>query len=150
MPYSYQTEHYNDCYVEIDQHLQAHWQEIALDHEAIPLDKDTVEYQRLADSGQLHITTVRKDGLLIGYHASIVRPHLHYKSTLHAFVDVYYIVPAHRNGRVGIQLFIEAEKALKGRGVKKIFSGTKSHKHMGPIFERLSWRETETLYSKVI
>jgi hypothetical protein len=147
---TYQTEQYRDCCAEIDAHLLNHWHEIALDHTSVPLDKDEAEYQRLADSGQLHITTVRKDGLLIGYHASIVRPHLHYKSTLHAFVDVYYIVPAHRNGRVGIQLFIEAEKALKARGVKKIFSGTKSHKHMGPIFERLGWRETETLYSKVI
>lgn len=147
---TFQTEHYNDCKMEVGRHLLAHWHEIALDRSSIPLDMDEAEYQRLADSGQLHVTTMRVGGVLVGYHAAIVRPHLHYKSTLHAFVDVYYIAPEHRAGRAGIQLFIEAEKSLKARGVRKIFSGTKTHKHMGPLFERLGWRETETLYSKVI
>lgn len=147
---TYQVEDYNNCCAEIDHHLENHWHEVALDHTSVPLCKDEREYQRLADCGQLHILTVRKDGALVGYHASIIRPHLHYATTLHAFVDVYYVSPECRQGRVGVQLFIEAEKSLKSRGVKKIFSGTKTHKHMGAIFERLGWRETETLYSKVI
>ncbi len=147
---SYQTEHYNDCIKEIDALLYAHWQEVALNHDDVPLDKDEASYQKLADDGQLNIVTVRNDGRLIGYHASIVKTHLHYKSTLHAFVDVYYLMPEYRRGGIGIQLIKEAELSLANRGVVKVFTGTKKHLDMSKLFLRLGWHETETVFSKIL
>jgi GNAT superfamily N-acetyltransferase len=128
----------------------AHWQEVAIDHETIKLAPDYKQYEAFADSGALHIVTAREAGKIVGYHISIVRPHLHYKNDLHGFTDVYYISPAFRQGWVGVKLFKYVEKTLKARGVKKIFSGTKLHLDMGPIFERMGWRETERLFSKVL
>ena len=40
----------------------------------------------------------------------------------------------------GYRLLQEAERNLKARGVKKVFSGTKLHLDMGRLFDRLGWR----------
>jgi hypothetical protein len=144
---TYQIESYDTCRAEIDGYLKAHWDEIALDHDAIPLDKDEESYRLLADSGALHILTVRKDGELVGYIAGLVRPHLHYASSLHCFTDVFWIRPDCRKGRIGIELFKAYQKSLKTRGVKKCFIASKVHLDLSKIFERLGWRKTETVYS---
>lgn len=145
-----QTEPYEQCRAEIDAHLLAHWLEIALDRDAVPLDKDDASYQQLANDGALHIVTVRRDGLLVGYIAGLVKPHLHYKSTLHAFTDVFWLHPDCRKGMTGVKLFREYERTLKARGVVKAFIASKVFLDMSPIFERLGWRRTEVVYSKLL
>jgi hypothetical protein len=121
-----------------------------MNRDKIKLEPNMEMYQALDDSGQLHVLTCRKDGQVIGYHVSIVRPHLHYKSSLSAFTDMYFVKKEHRKGMVGVKIFIEAEKSLKARGVEKLFTGTKLSLDMGKIFERLGWVETERLYTKYI
>lgn len=130
--------------------LPLHWQEIALDKESVPLDPDWDEYDRLAEMGRLHLLTVRDDDKLVGYYVGIVKPHLHYKSTLMAFNDVMYIKPEYRQGMVGVRIFKEIERTLKDRGVQKMFMNTKEHHNFGVILERLGWHKAETNYSKTI
>ena len=127
-----------------------HWQEIALDKETVKLDPDWDEYDRLAEAGQLHLLTARENGVLVGYYVGIVKPHLHYKNSLMAFNDVLYIKPTHRQGMTGVRLFKEIERTLKERGVEKMFMNTKEHHNFGVILERLGYRKTETIYTKVI
>ena len=127
-----------------------HWDEIALDKEKIKLNPDIETFQLLEDAGGLHIVTLRDDGKLIGYHASIVRPHLHYKDSLTAYVDMYFIHPDDRKGRVGIDLFKYAEKSLSARGCERVYTGTKLHKDMGVLLSRLGHKETERLFVKYI
>jgi hypothetical protein len=123
-----------------------------LDHDAVPLDPDFNAYAALDHVGQLQVITVRSDGDLVGYHTSIVRPHLHYKGTLHAQVDLYYLHPEFRRGINGLRLFEAAERAWRERGVIKAMTGTKLHDHLnvGRIFERQGWRATEHSYTKVL
>ena len=155
---TYQTELLDTCQTEINQLLFDHYDEIALDQEAIPLDPDWTAYHSLENQGKFHITTCRKDGLIIGYYAVRVDTSPHYKSTLHGFVDVYFIKAEYRKGKVGLGLFIEAEKALKARGVKKLLSATKLHESnrtgksldASRLFDFLGWREIERVYSKLI
>ena len=147
MGVSYQVEPYDICKAEIDAFLPAHWDEIAFDHDAIPLDKDEASYQQLADDGALHILTVRKDGELVGYIAGVIRGHLHYRSSLHCFTDLFYIRPDCRKGRIGIELFKRWQQSLKARGVKKCFIASKIHLDLSKLFDRLGWRKTETVYS---
>lgn len=128
----------------------AHWEEIAINRDTIKLAPDYQSYEAFDDSGALHIVTAREGGKIAGYHISIVKTHLHYKNDLHGFTDVYYISPEYRQGWVGIKLFKYVEKTLKARGVKKLFTGTKLHLDMGPLFERMGWHETERLYTKVL
>lgn len=127
-----------------------HWQEIALDKETVKLDPDWDEYDRLATAGQLHLLTARVNNELVGYYVGIVKPHLHYKNSLTAFNDVLYIKPEHRQGMVGIRLFKEIERTLKERGVQKTYMNTKAHHDFGVIMERLGYKKTETIYTKVI
>jgi len=130
--------------------LQKHWEEIALDREAIPLDPDYERYALLDAAGILHFTTVREDGRLVGYYASTVAPHPHYKSTLFAFLDVYFILPEFRGARTALLLFTAMEKAMRKLGVRKLVSMTKLDHDVSPLFEKLGWRAVETAYTKLL
>lgn len=111
--------------------IEAHWRELAVNRDVIPLDPDWEQYARIAKAGMMHFVSVRADGVMVGYHCSFVMPHIHYKGTLHAFVDVFYIKPEYRRGSVGVRLFRVVERTLKARGVKKIMTPTKNHLKIG-------------------
>jgi len=128
----------------------AHWEEVALNKDVIKLAPDFETYDSYARSGMLHIVVARKEGAVVGYHFSVVRPHLHYRDSLSAFTDIYYIAPEHRTGRTPLRLFQFVEKTLKARGVQKMFTGTKLSLDAGPLFEFMGWTPTEMLYTKVI
>ena len=121
-----------------------------MNKDRIKLSPDYGLYEHMQREGQLHIVTVRKDGEIIGYHISIVKPHLHYKESLSGFTDVFFVHPEHRRGRVGLRMFEEVEKTLKARGVEKLFGATKLHLDIGKLYERLGWVETERLFTKFI
>jgi GNAT superfamily N-acetyltransferase len=129
-----------------------HWAEIALDHETIALDPDDARYEALDAAGVLHIVTMRTDpaGRLVGYWLGIVQTHLHYKSTLHAVLDVFWVHPAYRQGWAGVQLFRFVAHTLKARGVVKVVQGCKMHKDVSMIFERLGYTEIERVWSKLL
>lgn len=131
-------------------HWPEHWAEVALNKDTIPLDPDFDSYDMHANSGVLHIVVARKQGAVVGYHVSIVRPHLHYRRSLSAFTDVYYVAPQYRTGRTPLRLFEFVEKTLKARGVQKIFTGTKLSLDAGPLFKHMGWTPTETLFTKYI
>jgi len=131
-----------------------HYDEVALDQDVIPMDMDVERYAALDVADILHIVTMRTapEGHLVGYHTSLVAPHLHYKSTLVAAVDLYYVLPDYRKGWAGVRLFREAERTLKARGVVKIASGTKLHDglDMSRLFVHLGYRLTEQLVTKLL
>lgn len=147
---TYQVEAWSDIVDEMKHLWQSHWEEVAMDHETIKLAPDYGLYEYYESTGALHIVTVREKGSIVGYHISIVRPHLHYANDLHGFTDVYYVHPSKRNGWTGIKLFKFSDKTLKARGVKKVITATKLHLDMGLIFDRLGYRETERVYTKVL
>lgn len=127
-----------------------HWKEVAVNQAEIPLNPDFDTYAAFANAGMLHIVVARKDGEVVGYHFSVVRPHLHYKQSLSAFTDIYFLAPAHRTGRTPLRLFEYVEKTLKAKGVEKLFTGTKLSLDAGPLFKHMGWTPTETLYTKFI
>lgn len=127
-----------------------HWDEVALNKDKMPLSPDFANYDAMEQLGMLHIVVARKEGEIIGYHFTLVRPHLHYVTTLCGMTDIYYIDPEHRTGRTPLRLFQFVEKSLKDRGVKKLFTGTKLSLDAGPLFEFMGWHPTETLYTKYI
>lgn len=147
---SYQVERWRDLKAEMLPLLHRHWEEIALNHAEVPLDIDHERYDALDESDALHIVTVRQDSDLIGYHVAIVSSHLHYKSTLHGITDVFFLAPEHRKGLTGVRLFKRVEEEMRALGVKKLFTATKVHLDMSPIFERLGFNRVEYLYAKIL
>lgn len=150
MAITYQTETMSQCVGEMSGLWDLHWQEIALDRQKVKLEPDVQTFEVLESLGQLVIVTVRDDGKLVGYHVSLVRPHLHYKSSLTAYVDMYFLHPDYRGGMAGYKMFKFVEGYLRSLGVERIYSGTKLHKDMGKLFERLGYNETERLFVKWI
>jgi len=147
---TFATEDWNDVVHELEQHWPHHWAEVATHKDKVALEPSYHEYARLNETGQLHVTVARSEGECIGYLVAIVRPHLHYRNSLSAFFDLYYVTPPHRLWMTGVRLFSEAEKALKARGVQRMFTGTKLSKDAGRIFERSGWQEAERLFVKWI
>lgn len=150
MQLTFATEDWSDCVGEMQLLWQDHWNEVATHKDKVALAPNLIEYERANASGQLHLTTARLRGELVGYLSAIVRPHLHYKHSLSAFYDLYYLAPPHRRGANGLHLFREAERALKARGVERLFTGTKLSKDASVIFERQGWLEAERLFVKWI
>jgi GNAT superfamily N-acetyltransferase len=147
---TYAVEDWFDVKAETAHLWPMHWAEVAVNRDVIKLDPDFDAYDQMARSGMLHIVVARKEGVVVGYHYTIVKRHLHYKQSLSAFTDIFYIAPAHRTGRTPLRLFQFVEQTLKARGVQKMFTGTKLSLDAGPLFEHMGWTETERLFVKMI
>lgn len=150
LPVTFAVEDWFEARQEMSDLWFKHWEEVAINRDVIKLDPDFDTYDHLANAGILHIVLARKAGKVIGYHFSLVKPHLHYRNSLSAMTDIYYIDPEHRTGRTPLRFFQFVEKTLKDRGVQKMFTGTKLHLDAGPLFEFMGWTETERLYTKVL
>lgn len=134
--------------------LFAHWKEVALDQERIPLAPDwsralTLEHQKI-----LYTAALRDNGRIVGYNSFLVSPHIHYRHTLHAVNDVVYVAPYAR-GLAGVRLVKGTEDMLKALGVVKVIYHTKLHltykgKTVGDLLEKLGYAPFETLYCKMM
>ena len=126
-----------------------HYEELCVTKE-FPYEPDYETYRRLAQAGILRCITCRADGELIGYIIFSVHGHLHYKSCLTAFEDIYFVKKEYRKGRIGIRLFQYAEKVLKDRGVQRIIVSTKVHLDNSRLFEYLGYKHTDKTFSKML
>lgn len=145
-PLTFMVETWADCRTEMAPLWFVHWQEIAIHRDVIALDPDLEQYAAMQAAGMLCLLIARCEGRMVGYYASIIKPHLHYRTVLHAFTDVYYLLPEFRKGRNGIRLIDAAKRVWRERGVKKAFTATKKHLNMGPVLLATGWEQTEDTY----
>jgi GNAT superfamily N-acetyltransferase len=149
MDLTFQAEPFSPALLdEMQPYFHAHWKEIALLQDKIPLDPDWGKYEEVNRQGKLHILTARDGTKLVGYHVAFIDPHHHYKSTLFATTDIFYLAPEYRKGANGIKLFARLEEELRKIGVKKMVTITKLHSNVGPIFQRLGWTHVENTFTK--
>lgn len=128
--------------------IGGHYEELALDKEAWPLDPRWDVYEAEDRAGVLLFVTLREAGRLVGYFIGNVAPGKHYKTCLTCVMDIFYVHPDFRKGRSGLILFKAVEHELRRRGVNRWFVGTKLHKSAAVLFKRLKFVEIETYYSK--
>ncbi len=146
---TFQVERWPQIEEEIKPLLVLNWRETGLDHETIHLDPNFEIYRARDAAGELHVVTARHGNQLAGYFFNFIAPHPHYKSTLFAFQDVYFLKEEHR-GPNGIRLFLATEKYLRERGVREMIANTKISHNKGAMFDKLGWRLTAMTYSKLI
>ena len=127
----------------------AHYEELCVTKE-FPLEPDYDAYRRIAEAGQLVCIVVMDDQEVVGYIVFIVQPHLHYKSCLTAFEDIYYLKPEYRKGRTGIRMFKFAEEVLKSVKVNRIIMHTKIHMDNSRLFEYLGYKNSDKLFTKIM
>jgi hypothetical protein len=102
----------------IESLIRAHWREVGLDHDAVPLSVDWNRYRRSEAEGSLFALTMRDDGKLVGYNIFFVMPHMNYMNTVFGLNNVVYVCPTHR-GMNGLRLLLETDRRLKEKGVVK-------------------------------
>ena len=145
---SLQVEDYFAVIEEAKPLLFRHWEEIALDQDRVPLDPDWQRYEELARNGVLSIVTLRRNSQMVGYSCMLVGRGLHYKSTLEARMDIFWIAPEVRGRMGGVRLFKAVEAELRRRGVKRIYAGSKLHKDSSRLFQAMRYQPTEQWFSK--
>lgn len=148
----YAVERYPEIAAELAPLVRLHWEEVALDKESIQVELDDDRYRLLDTQENLVIITARAGGKLVGYIAAIVSKHLHYARTLFGYIDVFWLAPEHRAGTNGIRLFVELERELRRRGVRKMIGQTKlgPKRDMSSLYQFLGWTHVENLFSKVV
>lgn len=145
-----QVENWLDVKAEAAPLWEPHYQEVGQNKEKMILDPDIDKLDRLNSQGRLHIVTARKEGELVGYHASIIDTLVHYKNILAGISDLYWIRKDCRNGTAPIRLFQEVEKTLKARGVQVLYDATKLYLDHDRLFQHLGYKPIERRYSKWI
>lgn len=139
-----QIERVTDIWPEVEPYLEAHWLELGLWRDKMPLAPNKEEYFRRDAAGEISAATVRDDGLVIAYVDFLVHRPLHYMTTLAATMDVIYLAPEYR-GRGAGRLLGEAILAeLKRRGVGPAFAGSKNHKPIEDFWLALGFERVET------
>ncbi len=114
------------------------------------LNPDIFTYLELERLEMLQIATIRHDNILIGYHLSIIRPHLHHKDVLAGFEDSSFITKRYRFSRIPVKLITFAENELRIRGVKEIFLTVRSIAGSGRLIQSRGYIEQSKIYSKRI
>ena len=116
-----------------------------------PLDVDWDAYFAMALVGQLRFLTARVDDVLVGYIANIVRPHLRFKTTLHCFIEAYWLSPVYREGWAPVRMFRENDRLLKEWGVKRAYVAVEDQYKGGKanvLFERLGYHHAAQSFIK--
>lgn len=122
------------------------WAEKARDHDAIPLDMNYQAYEDFAVLGALHLVTARHDGKLVGYHLSVIHPHLHYKTILTCYTDLFYLRKDFRTGLTGYKMLKFFRDSVKERGAKLVYMGHSLTTDLGAVLGRLGFEPIECAY----
>lgn len=130
----------------------AHYDELALNQDEVPLDPQYDEYLRRDAAGMVLFVALRDAGEIIGYYVGFVAPGLHYRTCLTLTTDIFYLSPAHRTGHPGpaLKLFREVEREARRRGVNRWFVGSKTHRDASRLFEHLKFDRVEVHYTKML
>lgn len=141
------AERLTDALEELKPLFPAHWKELALDQEKVPLDPQYEIYLERDRRGEVLFVCARHDGKIIGYFVGFVAPGLHYKTCLTLTLDIFWIHPNYRGHGAGVMLFKTVEAEARRRGVQRMFVGSKLHRDTSWLFERLGYTEVERYYS---
>ena len=145
---TYRQEFLAEAYDDAQQLLEMHWQEIALNRDAIKLNPDLVQYEEAEKAGCLRIFTARDDGRLVGYFALLVQRSLHYQDHAFANNDVIFLHPDYRKGHAASKLIKFAVECLAHDGVSMVFINTKTHRPFDVLLKRLGFNHIENVYAK--
>lgn len=116
---SFQVETWPDLERDGQEIFKAHYNELALHKDVMPMGLDGAIYLELERLGRLLVITARKDGGLVGYYMAImVAKHPHNRdggpvST----TDFFYVLSEHRKGGVGARMLRYAFSELRKRGI---------------------------------
>lgn len=141
------VESYREVIEELKPLYPAHWEELALNKDKVPLAPIYEAYDARDAAGEVMVVTLRSAGALAGYFIGFIAPALHYRTCLTLTLDIFRVLPEYRSGSAGTKLFRAVEAEARRRGVQRMFVGSKVHADASAIFKRLGYEPVETFYS---
>lgn len=138
----------DDLWIEALPLLGAHWREIATFPD-VPLAPDMVAYAAASFGGMLRVYTARDEGHLVGYGLFFVRFALHYRESLQAVQDVFYLAPEARGG-TGYRFLTWCDEQLIREGVSIIHHHVKVAHDWTPLLERLGYVRSDLIMSRKV
>jgi len=147
---TYQTEKLADVKPELGVLWPEYWNEVRGAQEAKTLNPNYSIYEHFEREEKLLIITVREGNSreLIGFHISIISPHLNHADVLCSFGNAWYVKPEYRRGTVGFRLLREAEALLKQRGVIRMYMEITPQVDVSALLKRRGWAEATRQYCK--
>lgn len=146
-----QRETVDQCVGDIPPLLQAHWEEVALYRDEVPLSPQFDRYRAIEKTGRLVVITARYEGALIGYSVFIINQHLHYSTCRVASNDVLFLVKDYRKGSdAGRRLIRASEVLLSSMGVQRMTWHIKPKNDWSPILVRMGYEREEIIMGKLL
>ncbi len=142
-----QVEKLTDRLEELKPFFPEHHRELGIYQDRMPLDPMYDVYKKHDEAGQALLVTLRKDGVMVGYFVGFITPGLHYQQTLTCKMDITYIHPEHRGDGSGIVLFNAVKAALRQRGVKLWWVGSKNHKPIEAFYRAFGFEHQEAYFT---
>jgi hypothetical protein len=149
----FQIEPFHKIRAELPPLFERHHNELGRDKEVVPLDPNWDVMMELGIRGFLRVLTARNaSGDLVGYVFNLFGPHMHYRTTFHANVDMYWLDPAYRKGWNGIRMLRTNEAEMKKLGVVRYMIGENLlfDERIRAVFKRLGYVASDTNYRKVL
>lgn len=144
----YAKEPISKCLDEVLEMAHLHWCETESYRHGQGFNPDRERYMQYEKMGIYHLFTARDDGLLIGYGGVYIMKSMHTQKLI-ATEDTYFIVPAYRKGRIGLNLFKTMETFLKESGAVEVSLTTQiSNPTAERIVEYMGYQFFEKRWSK--
>lgn len=106
--------------------------------------------RELSKSGNVHVTTIRDKGVLVGYVLSVLtKRHIQYNASVSQVIGMY-LKPEHRKGLNGMRLMKCDEINMKRLGVQEMNGGFTMSKDLLTLFKRRKWSPMEISMRKCI
>lgn len=132
--------------------FERHWRELCEHQDTIPMAVNWDLFFNQALAGILHVHTVRRGDILVGFIFNVVGPHVNFATTLHAGIERFWLDPAYRKGWFAYRWFRTNDAYLQTLGVKRtlveVVNGFMNAR-VGLIFKRLGYKPIETTWEKV-
>lgn len=144
---TFQRETFDEAYPDAGPLLLKHWAEISSNPDE--LEVDTEAYRQCEKLGMLRVYTARNEGLLVGYTAMFVHKGLHYRQSVQAIQDVFYVDPSRRGRMLGKILLNFADNQLFNEGVSIIYRSNKvQHPTLGKLLAHEGYASIENVYQR--
>lgn len=147
---TFATENIDGVIAEVGPLLELHYQELCMNKEVVKLNPIWPQYRAVEQAGKLGVYTVRDDGVLVGYAAFFVTPHMHYADLMLATNDVLFLRSDYRLGTTGTRFVKYCAQSLKIRGAHKIAFHIKLTLDWSPILVRLGYAIEEITVAKLL
>jgi GNAT superfamily N-acetyltransferase len=148
MNVTYQKELFFTLMPELPDLFMQEYEEMVEDKVFYKLNPAWNKYVELEINHSLHVMAARADGKLIGFFFNFICHHLHYADLRCATVDTFYLLPEFRQGRIGLNLFVENEKMLKELGVQEITVAIPAQEMLDKVMKRLKYQGAGGIFRK--